>query len=160
MYVADKYDPAVKTAEERAVANSWCMFANASVRAESLIEPSCLLLTAQHSPHTSSPSALTSCLVLGMLQLGPAIFVEELRQRQMADLFGVLDAQLKKGQPFLLGDKISVADIAVGSYLAYIPRFFPQIKLDAYPKLAAYVASLTQRPAFKNTVGAPPPASD
>ena len=45
MYVADKYDPAVKTAEERAVANSWCMFANASVRAEYLNELACLVFT-------------------------------------------------------------------------------------------------------------------
>lgn len=44
------------------------------------------------------------------------------------------------------------------AYLAYIPRFFPDVKLDAYPNLSKYVETLSARPAFINTVGAPPPS--
>jgi hypothetical protein len=32
------------------------------------------------------------------------------------------------------------------------------VKLDAYPNLSKYVDTITARPAFKATVGAPPPA--
>jgi glutathione S-transferase len=88
--------------------------------------------------------------------LGPAIFVEEMRKKQMEQLFGVMDQILSK-QPYLLGSQFSVADVACGAYLAYLPIFFPDIKLDPWTHLQTYVGTLTARPAFKNTVGAPPP---
>lgn len=75
----------------------------------------------------------------------------------MAKLFEVLNDLLKQN-PYLEGQRFGVSDVAVGSYLAYIPRFFPDVKLNAYPNLAAYVERVTARPAFKATVGAPPPA--
>ena len=75
----------------------------------------------------------------------------------MDKTFAVLDALLAK-QPYLEGDHFTVSDVAVGSYLSYIPVFFPDVKLDAYPNLQQYVGRITSRPAFKNTVGAPPPA--
>lgn len=91
--------------------------------------------------------------------LGPAIFMKEQRDAGVMDkLFAVLDGLLKE-KPFLEGDDFSVSDVAVGSYLSYIPVFFPDIKLDAYPNLQAYVGKVTARPAFKSTVGAPPPAA-
>ena len=37
-------------------------------------------------------------------------------------------------QDYLLGDEFSVADVAVASYLLYIPQFFgPRIKMERWP---------------------------
>lgn len=91
--------------------------------------------------------------------LGPAIFMKEQRESGVMDkLFAVLDQELAE-RPYLQGDRFSVSDVAVGSYLSYIPVFFPDIKLDGYPHLQAYVGRITSRPAFKATVGAPPPST-
>eukprot|EP00639_Heterosigma_akashiwo_P004074 CAMPEP_0194572874 /NCGR_PEP_ID=MMETSP0292-20121207/9277_1 /TAXON_ID=39354 /ORGANISM="Heterosigma akashiwo, Strain CCMP2393" /LENGTH=202 /DNA_ID=CAMNT_0039423935 /DNA_START=112 /DNA_END=720 /DNA_ORIENTATION=- len=67
--------------------------------------------------------------------LGPALFVKE-------------------------GDgAVSVADVAVGAYLSYVPLFLPDLDLGPWPAVRAYMARLAQRPAFLSTVGArvPPP---
>lgn len=77
----------------------------------------------------------------------------------MDKLFETLDRLLKE-TPYLEGQRFGVSDVAVGAYLAYIPTFFPDVKLDKYPNLKAYVERVTSRPAFKNTVGAPPPAQE
>ena len=44
-----------------------------------------------------------------------------------------------KGRKFLVGDEISVADVAVASYLLYVPQFFPDIDLSAWPEIIRYV---------------------
>ena len=47
----------------------------------------------------------------------------------------------------------TVADVAVGAYLHYCAAFFGE-KFAKAPKVAAYVAALRARPAFKETIGA------
>ena len=66
----------------------------------------------------------------------------------LAVLEGVLAAQ-----PFVDGEAFSVADVAVGAYLHYCAAFFGE-KFVKAPKVAAYVAALRARPAFKETIGA------
>jgi len=92
--------------------------------------------------------------------LGPAIFMKEQRDAGVMDkLFAVLDQELAS-KSYLQGERFSVSDVAVGSYLSYIPVFFPgQILLEPYKHLQAYISRVTTRPAFKNTVGAPPPST-
>ena len=55
-------------------------------------------------------------------------------------------------KPFLLGDKLTVADIAVGSYLHYSQAFFGEKFLTA-PAVARYVKAIQQRPAFAQSIG-------
>jgi|SRR6056297_2946222 len=92
--------------------------------------------------------------------LGPSIFMKEQREAGVMDkLFAVLNELLAESS-YLQGERFGVGDVAVGSYLSYIPVFFPdQISLDAYPFLRAYINRITSRPAFKRTVGAPPPST-
>jgi len=92
--------------------------------------------------------------------LGPSIFMKEQRETGVMDkLVAVLDQELAS-KPYLQGERFSVSDVAVGSYLSYIPVFFPgQISLEPYKHLQAYIGRVTGRPAFKNTVGAPPPST-
>lgn len=50
-------------------------------------------------------------------------------------------------QPYLLGNEFSVADVAVGSILAYIPIML-KLDLSAYPEVMNYMQRLGERPAF------------
>lgn len=80
--------------------------------------------------------------------LGPGIFVEANRNREMPHLLTPLN-QIFERQPFLLGDKLSVADVATGSIPAYIPVML-KLDLSEYPAVVNYIKQLTQRPAFQS----------
>ncbi|NEP22092.1 MAG: glutathione S-transferase family protein, partial [Moorea sp. SIO3I6] len=55
-------------------------------------------------------------------------------------------------KPFLLGDKLSIVDIAVGSYLFYA-KILVNFDFKDYPAVADYLMRLSERPAFKETIG-------
>lgn len=82
--------------------------------------------------------------------LGPGIFVEASREREMPKLLTPLHDRLSQ-QPYLLGDTFSVADVAVGSILAYIPLML-QLDLSAYPGVVTYIDRVTSRPAYKTAM--------
>ncbi|QFZ91049.2 glutathione S-transferase family protein [Synechococcus elongatus] len=84
--------------------------------------------------------------------LGPGLFVEANRAKEAPRLLGSLNTLLSQ-RDYLVGDRLGVADIAVGSYLAYVPMFFPDFDLSPYPAVQSYISRLTQRPAYQNTIG-------
>merc|ERR1712086_515849 len=49
---------------------------------------------------------------------------------------------------FLLGAEFSVADVAVGSYLLYVPQFFRDVDMGRWPAISKYMLRLAKRPAF------------
>jgi glutathione S-transferase len=51
-----------------------------------------------------------------------------------------------------MGDELNIADIAVGSILAYIPLML-KLDLSAYPAVLEYIQRLNERPAFQKTIG-------
>jgi glutathione S-transferase len=61
-------------------------------------------------------------------------------------VFDVLDAALANG-PWLLGDRFSAADIAIGSGLNFAVRLFKMV--PSRPSFEAYVARCMARPAFQ-----------
>ncbi len=79
--------------------------------------------------------------------IGPGIFVEASRERELPKLMTPLNEILSK-QPYLLGAEFSVADVAVGSILAYIPLML-KLDLSTYPAVVNYIKTLSARPAFK-----------
>jgi len=83
--------------------------------------------------------------------LGPGIFVEASRDRELPRLLGPLEQKLQ-AQPFLIGSQFSVADVAVGSILFYIPLMLP-VDLKDYSAISDYVKRLSDRPAFRKTLG-------
>ena len=83
--------------------------------------------------------------------LGPGIFVEASREREMPRLLTPLNEIFSK-QPFLLGDEFTVADVAVGSILSYIPVML-KLDLSSYPSVLNYMKQLSERPAFQKSIG-------
>ena len=57
-------------------------------------------------------------------------------------------------QPYLMGEEFNVADIAVGSILAYIPMML-KLDLSSYPSVLAYIKRISERPAFQKTIANP-----
>lgn len=83
--------------------------------------------------------------------LGPGVFVEANREREMPRLLTPLN-DIFQQQSFLLGDEFTVADVAVGSMLAYIPIML-KLDLSAYPGVLSYIKRMSERPAFQKSVG-------
>ncbi|MEH1874085.1 glutathione S-transferase family protein [Nostoc sp.] len=83
--------------------------------------------------------------------LGPGIFGEENREREMSRLLTPLNEIFSK-QPFLLGNEFTVADVAVGSILNYIPILL-KLDLSSYPEVLNYMKQLSDRPAFQKSIG-------
>lgn len=114
---------------------------------------------------------VTQWILFANATLGPAIFVTENLVREGPGLLTALN-QILETQPFLLGEQFSVADVAVGAFLAYIPimmkldvsaypdvvsetkQAMSKVDLNAYPGVLNYVKQLTGRPAFQKTIGA------
>ncbi len=83
--------------------------------------------------------------------LATGIFVEANRDREMPRLMKPLN-ELFNRQPFVLGDRFGVADIALGSSLAYIPVVL-KLDLSEYPAVIDYMQRISDRPAFKEAIG-------
>ncbi|WP_318528407.1 glutathione S-transferase family protein [Plectonema radiosum] len=83
--------------------------------------------------------------------LATGIFVEASREREMLCLMTPLN-QILEQQPFILGKEFTVADVAVGSILGYIPMML-KLDLSAYPAVSNYIKQMTQRPAFQKSIG-------
>ena len=115
-----------------------------------------LLYLADHYAPTPLSAAhrasLAQWVMFANATLGPGLFIESNREREGDRLLSSLNSVLEKSE-YLVGDDLSAADIAVGAYLAYA-MMMVQLTYDDYGAIATYVANLTQRSAFKSTIGA------
>ena len=64
----------------------------------------------------------------------------------------VLEAHLKTSL-FLVNNEFSVADVAVASYLNYVPLFFPSVMPTARKHIVAYMKRMAERPCFEAAFG-------
>ncbi|HEY9803859.1 MAG TPA: glutathione S-transferase family protein [Leptolyngbyaceae cyanobacterium] len=94
---------------------------------------------------------LSQWVVFANATLGPGIFVEANREKEMPRLLTPLN-EIFQRQPFLLGNEFTVADVAVGSILAYIPVML-KLDLSEYPAVANYIKQMNERPAFQKSIG-------
>lgn len=99
-------------------------------------------------------STITQWVIFGNSTLANGLFLEVVREKEMPRLLTPLNALLEQ-QPFLMGDRFTVADVAVGSLLAYVPIML-KLNFDEYPAIADYLQRLTERPAFQKTIGKRP----
>lgn len=79
------------------------------------------------------------------------LFIEANRDREMPKLLPPLENIFKEHE-FILGDKFTVADVALGSMLAYT-QILLKLDLSHYPDISNYVKNIMQRPAFQKTIG-------
>ena len=79
--------------------------------------------------------------------LATGIFVEASRAKELPKLMAPLNEMLTKHN-YLLGDRFSVVDVAVGAILIYIPLML-KLDLSAYPAVANYIQTMSNRPACK-----------
>lgn len=79
------------------------------------------------------------------------VFVEANREREIPLLMTALDEILQE-QPFIMGNDFTVADVAVGSTLSYIPVYF-KLDLSPYPGVLKYIQQMSLRPAFTKSMG-------
>jgi glutathione S-transferase len=113
---------------------------------------------------------LTQWILFGNSTLSSAILVKENMAREAPGLLSAIN-QILAHQPYLLGDRFSVADVAVGSILAYIPimlkldvsaypevvnetkQLMSKLDLNTYPAVLNYIKQLSSRPAFQKSIG-------
>lgn len=94
---------------------------------------------------------LSQWVLFANATLGPGIFVEANREQEMPRLLTTLN-EIFQQQPFLLGEEFSVADVAVGSILSYIPLLL-KLDLSSYPAVQNYIKQVAERPAFQKSIG-------
>ncbi|MHC5727921.1 MAG: glutathione S-transferase family protein, partial [Nostoc sp.] len=112
-----------------------------------------LYLADKYSKSTLSPEergVFSQWVLFANATLGPGIFQEASREREMPRLLTPLNEIFSK-QPFLLGNKFTVADVAVGSMLNYIPMIL-KLDLSSYPAVLNYMKQLSERPAFQKSI--------
>ncbi len=92
-------------------------------------------------------SIYTQWVLFGNSTLAICLFVPTAREKELPRLAGALNEILGK-HPYILGDEFTVADVAVGSILAYVPMMLKDVDLSPYPEVVAYIERLSKRPAF------------
>jgi len=64
--------------------------------------------------------------------------------------------RILSGRQFLLGDgeeNFSLADVAVGAYLLYVPQFFPDVDLSRWQHIMRFMKDCVSRDAYSNAFG-------
>ncbi|MBF2064149.1 MAG: glutathione S-transferase family protein [Calothrix sp. C42_A2020_038] len=84
--------------------------------------------------------------------LTSGVFIESAREKELPRLMAPLNEMFQK-QPFITGDEFTVADVAVGSILSYIPIML-KLDLSAYPAVLDYMKRISERDGFKKSIGA------
>ena len=67
-------------------------------------------------------------------------------------LFEHLEGRLEPGAQFLVGGRLSIADVAVGAQFAGLVHAGQELDAGRWPQLAAYVEGLHARPSFKSCI--------
>lgn len=97
-------------------------------------------------------SEINQWILFANATLGIGIFVETSRAKEMPVLFPPLNERFSQ-QSYLLGDEFTVADVAVGSILAYMPLML-QLDFADYPGIKAYLERITARPGYLKSIAA------
>ena len=114
-----------------------------------------LYLAQKYGNLSSAPEELARInqwILFANATLGPGLFVETKRDRELSRFMTALNPILEK-QTFLLSDQFTVADVAVGSLLVY-GQLMLQLDYLEYPAVRAYIQRIQERPGFQKSIGA------
>jgi glutathione S-transferase len=78
------------------------------------------------------------------------VFAETARKKEMPRLMTSLN-QIFQSSPFIAGNEFTVADVALGSILCYIPLML-KLDLSAYPAVMDYMKRMSERQGFKKSM--------
>lgn len=112
-----------------------------------------LLYLAERYAHETPQERVISAqwILFANATLGPNTFNEAMRDRETPRLMQPLDEILGR-QAFITGDRFTVADVAVGSILAYIPLLL-KLDLSEYSNVVDYMNRMAERSAFQKAIG-------
>ena len=120
-----------------------------------------LYIADRHDPKCTTAEArakFTKWVMWANSSLDPICFVENERGQVMGTRLDqpgravqVLDQLLSESE-YLVDNDFSVADVAVCSYLNYVPLFFPSVRLSS-PNIVNYMRRCAERPAFAKAFG-------
>mmetsp|Transcript_4561 Transcript_4561/g.13115 ORF Transcript_4561/g.13115 Transcript_4561/m.13115 type:complete len:253 (+) Transcript_4561:121-879(+) len=107
----------------------------------------------------SRKAAITSWISWANASLDPICFIEtpegkvyDTGLKKPNKRIDVLDKLLSK-QDFLVEGGFSIADVAVASYLLYVPQFFQGVNLSRWPNVVAYMKRCAEREAYGAAFG-------
>ena len=122
-----------------------------------IIESGAVLLYL-HDLYSSDTSATArgraaSWVLFANSTMGNGLYLEHLRPRELPVIMAGLTSTFADGRHYLEPQGFTVADVAVGGLLLYLPFMFPDLELP-FPAVTEYMGRLAQRPAYKATLGA------
>lgn len=107
----------------------------------------------------SRKAAITSWISWANASLDPICFIEtpegkvyDTGLKKPNKRIDVLDKLLSK-QEFLVDGGFSLADVAVASYLLYVPQFFQGVDLSRWPNVVRYMKQCAERKAYGEAFG-------
>ena len=104
---------------------------------------------AQMPSFLAEKSTIQQWVLFANATLATGLFVEKSREKETPQLLKPLN-DIFAEQPYILGTDFTVADVAVGSMLAYVPMMLP-IDLNPYPRVLEYIKRVCDRPAWQKT---------
>ena len=94
-------------------------------------------------------STINQWILFANSTLSIGLFVEASREQETPKLLNPLNQMLQERE-YILGKEFTVADVAVGSILAYIPMMLPT-DLTPYEAVLKYIKRVSDRPAWQKT---------
>lgn len=111
------------------------------------------------SDSASRKAAITSWISWANASLDPICFLEtpdgkvyDTGLKKPNRRIDALD-QILSSQEYLLSSGFSLADVAVASYLLYVPQFFGSIDLSRWPNVVGYMKRCAERPKYGEAFG-------